>query len=216
MSMPRTLRGRGKRALPLRKPLRPPAAAAARSRIGDNAAVASARQCVRMVVAAVAVPLEAAAWQVVNDDVMGGVSRSAVRALPDGGLCFEGVLSLDYGGGFASARCAWTPPRAAASAAAFALRVRGDGRLYRLTVFVRDATSGQRAAHQWQAPFAAPPGESVHEVPIAACVARYRGRPVAAPPLAVSAILAVGLQIADRQAGPFALELLSLALVTSH
>ena len=43
-------------------------------------------------------------WFIVNDGVMGGVSESNVSWEPEGFLVFEGILSLDYGGGFASTR----------------------------------------------------------------------------------------------------------------
>ncbi len=38
-------------------------------------------------------------WRVVNDDVMGGVSRSKVNINPEGYMLFDGNVSLDYGGG---------------------------------------------------------------------------------------------------------------------
>ena len=43
-------------------------------------------------------------WMVVNDGVMGGVSRSTVNLHNDGYLIFAGNVSTDYGGGFASIR----------------------------------------------------------------------------------------------------------------
>ncbi|HBM53372.1 MAG TPA: NADH:ubiquinone oxidoreductase, partial [Deltaproteobacteria bacterium] len=41
---------------------------------------------------------------IVNDVVMGGVSRSQLSLSSTGTLLFEGNISLDYGGGFASVR----------------------------------------------------------------------------------------------------------------
>lgn len=46
---------------------------------------------------------EAAHWRPINDDVMGGVSHSEMRAGSGVGV-FTGKLSLDNGGGFASVR----------------------------------------------------------------------------------------------------------------
>ena len=44
-------------------------------------------------------------WMVVNDGVMGGVSRSTIRRGDDVGTAvFEGTLSLENNGGFASVR----------------------------------------------------------------------------------------------------------------
>jgi monofunctional biosynthetic peptidoglycan transglycosylase len=163
--------------------------------------------------ARIPVPLDPAAWQVVNDDVMGGVSTARV-ARAGGALRFAGRVSLDFGGGFASARAPFVLPAAVGAACtACVARVVGDGRRYRLTAFVRTA-DGTRAAWHFQAPFATDGGEQALELPLAAFVARLRGRPVDTPPLAASDIVAVGLQISDRQAGPFTLDVLELALIT--
>tara|TARA_B110000196_G_scaffold262804_1_gene234824 strand:- start:34 stop:516 length:483 start_codon:yes stop_codon:yes gene_type:complete len=43
------------------------------------------------------------AWQIVNDDVMGGVSTSRFQILTNGAV-FSGVVSLENNGGFASVR----------------------------------------------------------------------------------------------------------------
>ncbi len=44
------------------------------------------------------------AWQIVNDDVMGGVSTSRFQILTNGGAVFSGVVLLENNGGFASVR----------------------------------------------------------------------------------------------------------------
>jgi len=92
------------------------------------------------------VPLDAAAWQIVNDGVMGGVSSSAVRALGAGGLRFEGVLSLDYGGGFASARRSFSLTGRGGGSQCLGLRAARARRRrqYRLTIFMRDPRTGER------------------------------------------------------------------------
>ena len=43
-------------------------------------------------------------WMIVNDGVMGGISESRLSLDQQGFLVFEGRVSLDYGGGFASVR----------------------------------------------------------------------------------------------------------------
>lgn len=81
-------------------------------------------------VPAVAQDLLVGDWTSVNDGVMGGVSEGRV-AVQEGLLVFEGRVSLENNGGFASARSATAALDAAALQ--FKLRVRGDGRRYRLT-----------------------------------------------------------------------------------
>ena len=51
----------------------------------------------------------AAAWQVVNDDVMGGVSSSSF-CVTNGVALFRGKVSLENNGGFASGALATYPP----------------------------------------------------------------------------------------------------------
>lgn len=43
-------------------------------------------------------------WTIVNDGVMGGISESNLTLNKEGNAIFEGNVSLDYNGGFASVR----------------------------------------------------------------------------------------------------------------
>ena len=43
-------------------------------------------------------------WNIVNDDVMGGISKSYLSVNNDNNLIFNGYLSLENNGGFASSR----------------------------------------------------------------------------------------------------------------
>ncbi len=145
---------------------------------------------------------EAAAWYAVDDVVMGGVSRSAFDSPKPGIARFSGRVSLDNGGGFASVR---TPPRDwdTAGATAFVLRVRGDGRTYKLTVRTGDGFDGV----QYQARFAPPAGEWTDlRLPVASFVPTFRGRQLpGVPPLDPAEVRAFGLMVSDQQAGSFEL-----------
>jgi hypothetical protein len=147
-------------------------------------------------------PDEVALFRPVDDVVMGGVSRSRFEQAEPGVARFSGEVSLEQGGGFASVR---TPPRdwGAQGARALLLRVRGDGRRYKLTLRTDDAFDGV----QYQARFEPAAGEwTVVQLPLADFTASFRGRPVSgAPPLDPAAIRALGFMISDRQAGPFEL-----------
>ena len=68
-------------------------------------------------------------WFIVNDGVMGGVSEANVSWEPEGFLVFEGILSLDYGGGFASTRT-WSDDWQMGGYEGIILSVRGDGKKY--------------------------------------------------------------------------------------
>jgi NADH dehydrogenase [ubiquinone] 1 alpha subcomplex assembly factor 1 len=147
-------------------------------------------------------------WFPVDDRVMGGLSWSRAAASAEG-LVFAGDLSLEQNGGFASIR---TRPRGydLAGTRALVLRVRGDGKTYKLGIRTDDAFDGV----QYQARFLtrADGWEDVR-LPIADFAPRFRGRPVPAPPLDPARIRTFGLLIADRQAGPFRLV---VALLTAE
>lgn len=145
----------------------------------------------------------------IDDVVMGG--RSSSRAVIDGGLLvFEGEVSLANGGGFASIRS--VPIRADLSrAAALALRVRGDGRRYKLNLRADEAFDGVT----WQVRFETEAGRWQELVlPLARFAPVLRGRPVAqAGPIQGGRIRTVGFLIGEGQAGPFRLEVAGIAAV---
>lgn len=148
-------------------------------------------------------PDEAGQWRAVDDVVMGGVSGSRFRFTEAGTGVFEGEVSLANNGGFASVRRPVGPLDLRAQAR-IALRVRGDGQRYRLRLRTDDRYDGIA----WQAAFPTTAGEwRVVVLPFADFEPSFRGRrPPGAGPLDRSGISQLGLMIADRQAGPFRLE----------
>lgn len=148
-------------------------------------------------------------WQAIDDRVMGGVSASHMRHDPTGHGVFAGEVSLDNNGGFASVRAPAVAPEAAAGALACLLEVRGDGRRYKFNLRSDDGFDG--VTHQ--AAFQPPAGEwAVIRLPLAGFAATWRGRPASAGPISAAQIRQVGLLIADRQAGPFRLDVREIAL----
>lgn len=139
----------------------------------------------------------------VDDRVMGGRSASRFRATREGFGVFEGVVSLENNGGFASVR-AGIDNVDLSSAAGVLIRARGDGSRYRLSLRNDRRLSGINYLHDFQ-----PPKGAWKEIslPFADFRPSVRGRtPPNAPPLDRTRIRQVGLMIADRQAGPFRLE----------
>ena len=140
-----------------------------------------------------------AAWQVVNDDVMGGMSQSGFR-LANSVALFQGEVSLENNGGFASVRS--LPARHdLAGCDAFVVRVRGDGRSYKFTARSFDSAI-------YQTVFATENGEwEEHRLPLAEFVPTFRGRILSGePPLDPAKVTSVGFLISDKQEGPFQLE----------
>lgn len=143
-----------------------------------------------------------AEWYAVNDVVMGGVSRSAFERAAPGVARFHGVVSLENSGGFASVR---TTPRDwnTSGAAAFLLRVRGDGKTYKFTIRTGDGFDGI----QYQQRFTAPADRWCEvRLPVDEFAPTFRGRRVPfAPALDAAKVRALGLMVSDKQAGAFEL-----------
>ena len=145
-------------------------------------------------------------WAAIDDRVMGGVSRSRLRFEPAGWAVFEGEVSLDRGGGFASVRSA---PGAYGLAAAAGLgadldcviEARGDGRQYKLCLYTDDGFDSVSHQASWTP---AAGVWSTARLPLADFRASFRGRErPGTPPLQAARIRQLGLMVAARQAGPF-------------
>jgi monofunctional biosynthetic peptidoglycan transglycosylase len=154
-------------------------------------------------------PDEIARWSAADDVVMGGISSSRLGATEDGTALFIGTVSLENGGGFASVRSN-AATRDLAGARALVVRVRGDGRTYKLRV--RTTSSFEHGA-SYLASFPTEP-ETWQEIVLRPSdfVASRRGRVVPdAAPLDLREVQSFGLLISNRQAGPFALEVAWIA-----
>ncbi len=88
------------------------------------------------------------------------------------------------------------------------LDIRGDGKRYKLSLRADDAFDGVN----YQGAFETPRDQwTIVRLPVSAFRPTFRGRVVAtAPPLDPAGVRQVGLMIADRQAGPFALGVCSI------
>jgi monofunctional biosynthetic peptidoglycan transglycosylase len=149
----------------------------------------------------------AVAWRGVGDPVMGGRSESGFHSA-DGHASFAGRVSLERGGGFASVRCDF-PVRDLAAHAGIAVRLRGDGRRYRFQL--RDSSGFDTVVHRVSFTTRAGTWETVR-FPFAAFEAAHRGRPVPGRTLDPGRIHGFGFLIADRQEGPFRLDVAWIAV----
>lgn len=144
----------------------------------------------------------ASGWQVLNDDVMGGVSTSSYT-VTNGVALFRGEVSLENNGGFASVRS--LPARQdLANCDAFLIRVRGDGHRYKFTA--RTDPSFDSAIYQIVFPTKKGEWEE-HRLPMKDFVPTFRGRVLSGePPLDPAKVTSVGFLISDKQAGTFRLK----------
>ena len=143
-------------------------------------------------------------WRAINDGVMGGISASRLRFDADGYAVFEGEVSLENNGGFASVRVSGLD-LGCADTVAYVLTVCGDGHTYKLNLRTDTGFDGVT----YQAGFTPSPGRWTQTVlPLAVFEPKFRGRLVpAAPALRPEAVRQVGLLISGQQAGAFRLML---------
>ena len=148
------------------------------------------------------------AWQIVNDDVMGGVSTSRFQILTNGGAVFSGVVSLENNGGFASVRS--SPARHdLTGCGCFVIRLRGrrtplqihrahGNRIRRAALPVRLRDEARRMG-----------GTSAGVQGLRADLSRpHPDRRAAAQS---GKVTSVGLLISEKQDGPFRLEIVSIS-----
>lgn len=149
-------------------------------------------------------PGEEKRWEIMTDEVMGGISQSQMFTTSNKTAIFRGEVSLENYGGFASIR---THPQEYQldNFVGISLRVKGDGKKYRLRLRTDDEFEGIA----YQASFATQSEKwiTVH-LSFDEFMPVFRGRAVPeAPKLEAGHIRRIGVMIADKQAGPFTLEI---------
>ncbi len=148
-------------------------------------------------------------WAAIDDRVMGGESQSRLRDDPRGHAVFEGVVSLERNGGFASVRSV-PGDRGQPDAQVCQIEVRGPIKQFKLSLLIDDGfdnlgyqASFEPSGNEWQS----------LSLPVTSFRASFRGRIVpGAPPLDPARVRQVGLMIAARQAGPFTLDIRRISL----
>jgi hypothetical protein len=152
---------------------------------------------------------ESGKWMVVNDGVMGGVSRSNINLHTDGYLVFAGELSTNYGGGFASVRT-YDENWEIGKYEGFILRVKGDGKTYQFrcrmgeNIFeIAYRNYFQAKKEDWQEIF----------LPFNEFLPTYRGRVLTNfTQLDPKKIKQFGFMISDKQVGNFNLKIDSIGV----
>jgi monofunctional biosynthetic peptidoglycan transglycosylase len=157
-----------------------------------------------VMILAVLLEMTLAPWAAVNDGVMGGLSTGRMVET-ETGLRFQGVLSLENNGGFASVRRAVDQDLSAATGVR--IRLRGDGRSYQFRVRQDSGFDGVA----WRARFVTTGDWQTVELSLADFEPVYRGRPVPdAGPLSPAKIRQLGFMLADKKPGSFQLDIRSI------
>ena len=142
-------------------------------------------------------------WQIVNDVVMGGVSKSSIILNENGTANFSGTLSPDNNGGFASVR-AYIEENNLNDFDGVIIKAKGDGNIYNL----RFRTDNNYDGVSYQAKFRSNKEKWFEfKIPFKDFKPTFRGRFVPnKPELESKNIRQVGILIADEQWVDFSLD----------
>ena len=143
-------------------------------------------------------------WQIINDGVMGGISQSEIVFNDTGTATFQGRISLENNGGFASTRSKSHSYRLDGFIGLH-VRIRGDGKKYQLRVRTDKRFDGISYRYR----FTTQPETWLNiRVPFSEFVPTFRGRILSnVSPISPDQIQQVGFLISDKQAGNFRIEI---------
>lgn len=143
-------------------------------------------------------------WRVVDDGVMGGLSKGKIEISKDGILTFSGKLSLENNGGFSSLRTG-DLKMDLAGAEGLVARVKGDGRTYQMRFSTDARFRGMEVS--FKADFKTTKGEWTEvKVPYEQFKGSFRGMSLSKEKFNPSKIRRVGLLLGDKKQGPFELQ----------
>lgn len=147
-------------------------------------------------------------WRAINDGVMGGVSLGEIVAI-DNGLRFQGALSLENNGGFASVRRPFHGRLE--NVGVVRLLVKGDGRPYQFRVRLDDNYDGI----SWRHVFDTDGSWQTIELLFDDFEPVIRGRIISGiDSLDVSDVRQLGFLIADGKAGAFGLDVAAIEFIS--
>ena len=141
-------------------------------------------------------------WSIVNDDVMGGISKSFLSINENQNLIFKGYLSLENNGGFASSRLNISKEKLK-GVKSFKIKFKGDGNTYKL----RLRQNYRRASYS--SDFVSVKNKWIEvDLPVKNFKPTWRGYTYSDyPPIEIEKINSLGLHISDKQEGKFVLEI---------
>ena len=141
-------------------------------------------------------------WNIVNDDVMGGISKSYLSLNDENNLIFSGNVSLKNNGGFASTRMG-LDRESLNGIRSFKIKFRGDGNMYKLRV----RQNNRRATYSSNFKSVKDKWLEVNS-PIEDFILSWRGYSYSSyPAIETEKISSIGIQISDKQEGEFKLEI---------
>lgn len=148
----------------------------------------------------------ASGWQIINDAVMGGMSKGQMKVNSDGNGQFYGYVSLENNGGFTSVRYQFEQLDVRSYSTAV-IRLKGDGKRYQFRV-----KSHWDDRHAYIQYFNTTGDWQLLEVDLEKMYPTFRGRQLNMPNYPVNELEEVAFLIANKRAESFQLEIVFIRL----
>lgn len=145
-------------------------------------------------------------WSILNDNVMGGRSTGTFTINSDGTVVFEGRISLENNGGFASLR--FDPGSInIENYTTVVLLVNGHGKRFQFRV-----KADRRDAHSYVTYFGTAKGWQEVEIPLQDLYPTYRGRKLKRSNFSGGKLEEIGFLFGNNKAEEFRLEIRGITL----
>lgn len=145
-------------------------------------------------------------WRIVNDVVMGGRSKASFSTNFEGHAVFEGSVSLENNGGFASVRYQF-PKKKIEEYDTFVFRLRGDGKKYQFRV-----KRSRSDRHSYVYEFQSTNDWQILEIPMLKMKPQFRGRKLAMPNFSGEEMEELAILVGNKKVESFKLELDNISL----
>lgn len=140
-----------------------------------------------------------AGWRIVDDGVMGGLSKGKLRVNSDGHGEYTGTVSIENNGGFSSLRYRFDAQEVS-DKQTMVLRIKGDGKKYQFRV--KDKTSQY---HSYIYTFETSGKWETIKIPLADMYPSFRGRKLSIPNFNHSQIEEIAFLVGNKKAESFEL-----------
>ena len=140
-------------------------------------------------------------WRIVDDVVMGGVSKSNITINKGSHGVFSGHVSLDNNGGFSSVRHQFSSLNVS-SYNKFIIRIKGDGKNYQFRV-----KSKLNEYHSYKYEFSTNKTWQIIEIPFDELKATFRGRLLDMDSFSNNILEEIGFLISNKKEEYFKLEI---------
>lgn len=146
-------------------------------------------------------------WQVLNDVVMGGLTKANLIINKYGFVEFSGHVSLENNGGFASVKYHINPIEVMEFTKLY-VKVKGDGKRYQLRL-----KANETDRHSYMTYFETKNTWEEHEFVLANFYPTYRGRHLELPNFSGEKLEELGFMIANKTSQNFKLEIEQIRLL---